>query len=859
MSDIPSLTHEEEAYLVQENERDWPSPKAHKIAKKIATHKISDSLAHALVDPNYRSSDQQQMFKAARSQLIKNPAYAHLIKPVIDSFPQDFFRLSSNALDNPALSKDQFDHLVNGSTGEYTQGHGQKTINVAKVFEHPFAQDPEVLNDLYGKLVKTGQGRSPLESAHKLTPENAYDLFVNQNLTSEGRAEFAEKHPEVVHRVIGDMLKQAATNPVAPPRKLKQAFDDLISPGLEHVFSPDAQKQFFAQNANPYALDELHNHQISKNVKWSPESQDYMIDKHPGLLAAAKHATPQHLDRLTQRNDWVAAQAAGRISRDKTMQVYDRLRNDPKFADNEFGRNEIIREITQSPHLEPQDIHRLMDENPSHIFRLTGHPKFDKDHSLKLFTGDKDDFELLDLLHLPIDERHVEKYMSTMKAPPNYYGEYGGRFLERLFSVANDEQFEKLKAMYPVAFHPILNHQRNADSNSSHIGVTIGSNRLRLARMHAKNNNGTINEKQLKDLGIDLRTQGHAHVFDGKGDTNVDKLSQRIDSLPKLQYKYSHGRYDGPHQRHDDEEDEDGDPTDQDVFQLHMTPGQKRQMLAEGVYHEYKYLHDKIVRSGVHPVAPDDGIGWVRYTKGKDGVPHIDELQSDYSQTNGHVQGAKWDKIKKILWQGKAPTTILHEAFHQHLRDSGQVGEAGTLKNVMFTAEAKHKNPDLSGLDPTKPLTHHHQNTYGDTPGKMGYAKVDGGYGPHSAETQNNPKYSGVPTQEIHIAKSEIQTWLEINKLAKFDRQKFNQDYQHVLNRFQVPVKVAMGDFSSLPEFRAAKTLAPNASFDEELFKEALWRYDDDLIWGAIFAYRLPRTQQTVNDIKQLSKMFGGQ
>lgn len=857
MSDnIPSLTPEEEAYLVKENENDWPSHKARKIAEKIKTHKISHSLAHALIDPEYGSSFQsakQELFKSARSQLVKNPVYAHLIKPVIDSFPQNYFSLSSDALDNPALSKDQFDHLVNSSTGEYTQGYGQKTINVAKAFEHPFAQDPEIMNDLYGKLVKTGQGRAPIELAHKLTPENAYDLFVNQNLTSEGKAEFAEKHPEVVRGIVGDMVKQAATNPVAPPRKLKQAFDDLISPGLEHVFSPEAQKQFFAQNAKPYDLENLHNHQISRNVKWSPESQDYMVDKHPVLLAAAKHATPQHLDRLTQRNDWVAAQAAGRISRNKTMEVYDRLRNDPVLSTHQFAQDEVLRQIAQSPHLESQDIHRLVDENPNHTFLLTNHPKFDKEHSLKLFTGDKEPHSLL---HLPIDERHVENYMSTMESPPDYYNHSGGKLLERLLPVANDQQFEKLKAMYPVGFHPIINGLRNVDNSGSHIGVTLGSNRLRLARMHAKQNNGAINEKQLKDLGIDLRTQGHAHVFDGKGNTDIAKLSQRIDSLPKLQYKYSHGYYGGPHQRHDDHlEDEDGHPN-QDVFQLHMTPGQKRQMLAEGVYHEYKDLHDKIVRSGHHPVASDDGIGWVRYTKGDDGVPHIDELQSDYSQTNDIVNGSKWDKIKKILWQGKAPTTVLHEAFHQHLRDSGKVGEAGTLKNVMFTAEAKHKNPDLSGLDPTIPLTHHHQNTYGDTPPKMGYAEVKGGYGPHSAQTQSNPKYNGVPTQEIHIAKSEIMNWVELNNLHKFDRNQYDRDSQHILNRFHTPVKIAMGDFSSLPEFRAAKTLAPHAQFDEDLYREALWRYDDSPVWAAIFAYGLPRTQQTVNDIEQLRRMF---
>jgi hypothetical protein len=601
-------------------------------------------------------------------------------------------------------------------------------------------------------------------------------------------------------------------------------------------------------------LEELHNHQISRNVKWSPESQDYMVDKHPGLLAAAKHATPQHLDKLTQRNDWVAAQAAGRISRNKTMEVYDRLRNDPKFADNEFGLNEIVREITQSPHLESQDIHRLMDENPTHTFRLTDHPKFDKEHSLKLFTGDKSPD---DLLHLPIDERHVEQYMSTMKSPPDYYNRDGGKLLERLLPVANDQQFEKFKAMYPVGFHPIINSLRGTNNSGAPINVTLGSNRLRLARTHANKAGGNINEKQLKDLGIDLRTQGHAHVFDGKGDTNVAKLSQRIDSLPKLQYKYSHGYYDGDHQRHDDHLFEEGEYNpNQDVFQLHMTPDQKRQMMAEGVYHEYKDLHDKIVKSGVHPVAPDDGIGWARYTKGEDGIPHIDELQSDYSQTNGTVQGTKWDKIKKILWQGKAPTSVIHEAFHQHLRDSGQVTDHQPLKAVMFTAEAKHKNPDLSGLDPTLPLTHHHQNTYGDTPGKMGYAEVKGGYGPHSAETQSNPKYNGVPTQEIHIAKSEIMNWVELNNLHKFDRNQYDRDNQHILNRFHTPVKIAMGDFSSLPEFRAAKTLAPHAQFNEDLYREALWRYDDNPTWAAIFAYGLPRTQQTVNDIEQLGKMF---
>ena len=139
-----------------------------------------------------------------------------------------------------------------------------------------------------------------------------------------------------------------------------------------------------------------------------------------------------------------------------------------------------------------------------------------------------------------------------------------------------------------------------------------------------------------------------------------------------------------------------------EVFQLNLTKEHADKMKEAGVWGTFKNMQEASKNSN-HPVR-EHTIGWVRYTQGPEGHAHIDEIQSDFGQSfikqaqkqikdalssgqinqqqaeRAHANAhAKWPeehyhKINEILFNNKHPNEILHEAFLQHLRDSGHVG-----------------------------------------------------------------------------------------------------------------------------------------------------------------------------------------
>ena len=127
------------------------------------------------------------------------------------------------------------------------------------------------------------------------------------------------------------------------------------------------------------------------------------------------------------------------------------------------------------------------------------------------------------------------------------------------------------------------------------------------------------------------------------------------------------------------------------VFQMNLHPETIKELKNEGVWDTYQNMYDESHMSG-HPVG-ENGIGWVRYTKGEDGI-HIDEVQSDFGQgfardikraqemaAQGN-QAAKElvkkyptdtvDKINNIVFKNKHPSQLLYDSFFQHLRNTGQ-------------------------------------------------------------------------------------------------------------------------------------------------------------------------------------------
>ncbi len=229
----------------------------------------------------------------------------------------------------------------------------------------------------------------------------------------------------------------------------------------------------------------------------------------------------------------------------------------------------------------------------------------------------------------------------------------------------------------------------------------------------------------------------------------------------------------GPGERDDEAEREQRHSNkNSKVFQLNITKDQAKKLKEAGVYDHFKELVYDSYSSG-HPASKGNGIGWVRYTEGPDGM-HIDEIQSDFGQSfskqlksqakqavaNGSMSAEEADrhvrdaeskypedahkKISEILFQGQHPNDILHEAFLQHLRDKGHVGK----KVHIWQAESK---APLSNMDEAEELPVHMIRTYKDIPKKMGYKPSE--YG--ELNTQTTDDLQGEPTWAQTLVKKE--------------------------------------------------------------------------------------------------------
>lgn len=168
------------------------------------------------------------------------------------------------------------------------------------------------------------------------------------------------------------------------------------------------------------------------------------------------------------------------------------------------------------------------------------------------------------------------------------------------------------------------------------------------------------------------------------GNVHADLLQRAIDSAPALNFNVSHDKWTGA-QRHSRAASK--------VFQVNLTDDHVRRMKEAGVYDTFRKMQEASSYSG-HPVSPQHGIGWVRYTGNPRSGFFIDEVQSDFGQSfvrqaaaQAREEGADeaeaarraqedypeehFKAISQILFGGKHPNEVLHEAFQQHLRDRG--------------------------------------------------------------------------------------------------------------------------------------------------------------------------------------------
>jgi hypothetical protein len=241
------------------------------------------------------------------------------------------------------------------------------------------------------------------------------------------------------------------------------------------------------------------------------------------------------------------------------------------------------------------------------------------------------------------------------------------------------------------------------------------------------------------------------------GNISADRLQQIIDTQPAQKYNVSHDKWTGA-QRHNEKPSK--------VFQLNLSTDLVNKMKTAGVYDTFKKMHEASAQSE-HPVGAA-GIGWVRYTGDKKTGYFVDEVQSDLGQSFVKQAAARakeegsnpevaaneaekkypeghYQKIKEIVFGGKHPNEVLHEAFHEWLRKNKKA--VGSDIHV-WAPEAKA----TISLHNEGPIPGHMQTTYRDVPKKMGMEPKK--YG--ELHTQNNEEHEGKDTYGDVVRKSKL-------------------------------------------------------------------------------------------------------
>jgi 8-oxo-dGTP pyrophosphatase MutT (NUDIX family) len=350
--------------------------------------------------------------------------------------------------------------------------------------------------------------------------------------------------------------------------------------------------------------------------------------------------------------------------------------------------------------------------------------------------------------------------------------------------------------------------KKHGITNDTSVHVIHGTNKLREMRDFIDSKGGTMSGKELAAAGMSLDSMGLAKLKGPKGEVTSQVIQDHIDSLPSNHYHYSTTQY-GFNPDVEDYEDpghpdyekyQDAERTDKDdyaeseqrhtiepskVFQLNITPEKISELKNKGVWDTFSNMNHSSRKSG-HPVGPHTGAGWLRYTTGKDGH-FIDEIQSDIGSSlvkkitslsqkgvdEGKITPEKHKQniadaeetypeahhkiINEVVFNGKDPSEVIHEAFLQHLRDKGET-------NTPVSIWAPKGKASVSLQDKEANIPGHMIKTYEQTPKKMGYHPSEYGKTPAAQDvttkkkelTQNNPKHLGKPTMSSVLRKSDI-------------------------------------------------------------------------------------------------------
>ena len=589
-------------------------------------------------------------------------------------------------------------------------------------------------------------GKYKNAKVHELPPQvydNAYYQHRDTDENVKGgfgpkTFEAVKDNPQLAHKVISwihpdniddSIAKEIAKSPELAHAHLNSVSDSMLYSG-SHGFKNKQLLRDIAYNHPKEFYDRFKNHGVfqmryGQELYDSPHSdtefKTSLLRRNPDIKADPKHLQDAFMEK-----------PSGNLLANPKMpkEVLDMAFNDPKyglFLNDAIGRN----------------------------------PNVTKEHIDKVLSTENMPYSAK---QAAISSHHVDadKLREVLSSQKHEYGvRYSAldnpNITEEHIRLASEDPEELVQERAKE-----IGHQHYPDSiHSEGVDVKFGTNKLRQLRDLIEEKGGSVHKKDIPNMPKEL-----GKLLDSKGNLTSAKLQQHIDSVPSTKYNVSSSSWKGA-QRHSEE------PSS--VFQLNLTNDHIKQMKDSGVYKTFKKLNE-VSEESAHPVTPST-IGWVRFTGNKKGGYQIDEVQSDFgseihsvaaaqAQDAGHspedaaadmerqYPKAHLDKIKQIVFNGKHPSEVLHEAFHQHLRNRDVHGAPIAVHHV------KTKMP-LAGQDTDKPAPAHMQVGYKQIPEKMGMKPAKYGALP----TQKNPKLQGEEQYQDVVRKKEDDIIDELEEL----------------------------------------------------------------------------------------------
>lgn len=331
------------------------------------------------------------------------------------------------------------------------------------------------------------------------------------------------------------------------------------------------------------------------------------------------------------------------------------------------------------------------------------------------------------------------------------------------------------KNLHETLKNALVRHGRTDIPKTERLSYKAGVSKLRTLRQKAEEGGGVLTSQDFKHMNMNPSNMKIGHLKDGKGNISAEKLGEHIDSLPNQEYSISHDKK-STGQQHTAE------PSN--IFQVSLTKDHLSQLKEAGLGHVVKAIMTN--QDSGHPDRGGGGVGWIRYTKGKDGHVFIDEIQSDMISRFSRlvrdrtISGEDATTFKKIALNNKHPGEVMHEAFLQHLRNSGHVGKEvhiwqGDSKRDISGWNKKDENGDLL------PIPHHAQQEYDQVPTKkLGYEDAE--YG--DIQTQSG-RHVGKPTRKLTLKKKQLQEYAYLlSKAVQLIDEEGDNVTSHFLDHF---------------------------------------------------------------------------